>query len=337
VYVTDVLLSAHELAPGTEIRAIDGQPIDAIVARLVALLPGDGHIETGRLRQLEDEFATMYSLFTPGSTGKFSLEIVAPGGSAASTLAIAGASPADLSALAAPRNGPLYSLQIDRPSDVAVLDIRSFGRDAGPIGYEKFLEQSFASLENEEIGSLIIDLRGNGGGADQYGALLISYLTDKPFRYFERIEVTENYSGPGGIVRGADGRRLVTTHPGLLDQQPSEHSFLGRVCMLVDGGTFSTAADVATVAHHLGLVRIVGEETGGGYDGNTSGTSQMVVLANSHIEVRIPLWEYTTANLGHHFSGRGVPPDVVVTPEIRDVLDHTDVGMRRARELLAQK
>jgi hypothetical protein len=339
VYVTGVVADARGLLPlGSEIRAIEGQSIDAIVSHLLAMLSGDGMIETGRRHELELSFATHYALFTPGKPDSFELQVVPPGAGAGEkrTLTVPGSSAADVQALAPAPDVPLFSMHVDRDVGVGLIDIRTFGRDAD-LDYEKFLAQSFERLESEEVSSLIIDLRDNGGGADQYGALLVSYLTDKPFRYFDRIEVTEGYSGPGGIVRGSDGRRLVTSHPGLLEQQPAEHSFLGRVCLLVDGGTFSTAADVATVVHYLKLARIVGEESGGGYDGNTSGSSQQLVLPSSRIEVSIPLWMYTTANPGHHLSGRGVPPDMVVTPTIQQVLAHDDVGMRRARELLAGK
>ena len=48
--------------------------------------------------------------------------------------------------------------------------------------------------------------------------------------------------------------------------------------MLIDGWTFSTAADVATVAHHKHLATFIGEERGGGYDGNTSGSTHRLGL-----------------------------------------------------------
>ena len=51
------------------------------------------------------------------------------------------------------------------------------------------MEDTFRTLREKGTKTLIIDLRGNGGGNDMYGAMLVSYLTDKPFRYFDHINV----------------------------------------------------------------------------------------------------------------------------------------------------
>ena len=128
--------------------------------------------------------------------------------------------------------------------------------------------------------------------------------------------------------------RLVTEHPGLRVQQPAEGRFKGEVYVLTDGWTFSTAADVATVAHHNRLATFVGEETGGGYDGNTSGVSRGVTLGHSGLAVNVPCWMYTTKNVGHSFFGRGVVPDHPVRPSIEDALAGRDAVFELALALI---
>ena len=41
------------------------------------------------------------------------------------------------------------------------------------------LDSVFGLVHASGARSLVLDLRGNGGGVDEYGALLLSYLTDR--------------------------------------------------------------------------------------------------------------------------------------------------------------
>jgi C-terminal processing protease CtpA/Prc len=129
----------------------------------------------------------------------------------------------------------------------------------------------------------------------------------------------------------------MLSHPGLQVQQPAEHRFDGDVYILTNGWTFSTAADVATVAHHNGLATFIGEETGGGYDGNTSGDSSGIGLPSAKFTGRVQKWMYTTANVGHEFPGRGVIPHHHVRPDVQDTLAGRDVELEKAVELMASK
>ena len=78
----------------------------------------------------------------------------------------------------------------------------------------------------------------------------------------------------------------------------------------------------------------VGEETGGGYDGNTSGVSRTYLLPKTQVRVSIPCWMYTTANLGHDFFGRGAPVDHEVEPSIQDLLQGRDTELEFTRALI---
>ena len=94
------------------------------------------------------------------------------------------------------------------------------------------------------------------------------------------------------------------------------------------------AADVATVAHANHLATFVGEETGGGYLGNTSGDEMQVVLPHSGITVSVPHWCYLTAGVDQKHAGRGVPPDVEVHATIEDVLAGRDVVLEKTLGLI---
>ena len=82
--------------------------------------------------------------------------------------------------------------------------------------------------------------------------------------------------------------------PGLADQPPADHAFQGKVFLRIDGGSFSGAADLAALIHHLKRGTFIGEETGGGYYGNSSGKLLTVTLPNSGLKLQLPLYGYLT-------------------------------------------
>jgi C-terminal processing protease CtpA/Prc len=330
IHVLRTLAADVPLRPGDEIRAIDGRSTAEIRKRAFALLPGDGFIETGKERELEAGFAELYALLLDESPdGRFDVQT----SGAAGPKVVRGISIAEYRGRRRPtEHRAVIESRRFEPDDVALLSVREFGDEPGQPRFAAELETFFRGLREKPAGHLVLDLRGNGGGRDQYGALLVSYLVSDPFGYFERIEVTAEYDGEGGVVE-RDGRRLVTEHSGLRVQQPAEQAFLGKLYVLIDGFTFSTAADVATVLHHLRRGVFLGEETGGGYDGNTSGASESVILPASGVRVNVPLWMYTTANPGHARRGRGVPADHDLCPSIEDAIAGRDVVLERALEL----
>jgi len=329
-WLLKVLEPKSGLRPGQELLALDGLSMAELRARAFARMSDDGFVTSAKERGLEHEFAESYAVLvdeTPG--GPFELRLAG----VAEPVHVAGLAPEAYRAARGPEpERPLVSLQLLPADDAARLSIAAFGSPpAGEPGFLAQLETSFRTLREKQVAHLILDLRGNGGGVDTFGAALVSYLARAPFGYFERIEVTPDYQGDVEIVE-REGRRLMLSHPGLQVQQPAELHFLGEVSFLIDGDTFSTAADVASVAHANHLATFLGEETGGGYEGNNSGDSMRLALRSSGITVNVPEWNYTTAGVapGHH--GRGVEPEVALKPTIADALSGRDAVLERALE-----
>jgi C-terminal processing protease CtpA/Prc len=105
----------------------------------------------------------------------------------------------------------------------------------------------------------------------------------------------------------------VSRHPNLALQSPRPPIFTGRVWVLIDGGTFSTAAELCAVLRSLRRAVFVGEETGGTYEGNSSGTFAILTLPHSGVRVVVPLVRYLLAGRPAARAGRGVLPDHPVT------------------------
>jgi C-terminal processing protease CtpA/Prc len=107
--------------------------------------------------------------------------------------------------------------------------------------------------------------------------------------------------------------------------------------VLTNGASFSVTAEFAAVTHFLKRATFIGEETGGGYYGNNSGTFVIVTLPNSRLNLGIPMLAYYTAVSGYPYPDRGILPDYPVKPTILDLVNGKDVVMEFALDMVRKK
>jgi C-terminal processing protease CtpA/Prc len=345
------------IRPGMEILEINGHKTDDLVKLILPKLPRDGDIETGPRMRFQENLGQNYWL---GVEQTFEFKIKARNDNGKTISAkLTGITNEERKNIENPVNAELkaslakmawtrgnLSLRFIKDPDVAQIRIEGFGGN----DYPKWMEDTFRTLREKGTKTLIVDLRGNGGGADMYGAMLVSYLTDKPFRYFDHINVktiNPSFAEFSDWSRDREprlrelmkpnpaGGYLVPPqlHPGVGEQPPGKNPFLGKVFVLIDGGTFSTAADFCAVAHHLKRATFIGEETGGGYYGNNSGMQIMLTLPNSKLRVRIPMYEYWNAVPGYEGTRRGTRPDQVVETKVSNLLKGIDEQLNVALKI----
>jgi len=348
------------IRPGSEILEINGHKVSDLIRRFWPLESGDGDIETGKRLHIENAFA-LYYWAGVGPTNRFLILARDPEGKTL-TATLDGVTDGERKKNQNPANAAVQAvvrkinwsseneaLRFMKDPDVAEVRLRYFVGDKFP----QWIEDTFKSLRDKGTKTLILDLRGNGGGEDGYGAKVVSCLTDKPFRYFSQINIKvlspsfkEQSDWDGGFeakLRGGTipdakvGYRVTPElHPCLSEQAPGRFPFLGKVIVLINGGTFSTAADVCAVLHHLKRAQFVGEETGGGYYGNNSGPMPMVTLPASHLALRLPMYEYWNEVPGYDGKRRGTIPDYVVEIKTADLLKGVDATLDLALKLAAE-
>ncbi|MFD1144607.1 S41 family peptidase [Larkinella insperata] len=218
-----------------------------------------------------------------------------------------------------------------------------------------FLEETFRTLSERRLSNLVIDLRNNPGGRDDYGALLYAYLTNKPFRYYHRVRVATTDSAwlnrlalndlpltrvlpeYGSSIQKTDSGYLYTNHPNLGLQSPRTPGFTGAVYVLINGGTFSTAAEFAALFHSHKRGVLIGQETGGGYRGNSSLASPVLTLPHSRFRLIVPLGRYDLAVVPEALVGRGVQPDHPIRYTLEDHTEQRDLELARSLELIRKQ
>ena len=100
--------------------------------------------------------------------------------------------------------------------------------------------------------------------------------------------------------------------------------------------SFSATAEFCSIARSNKRGKFIGEETGGGYYGNTSGKFVDTTLPNSKIIISIPTIKYIMAVRKEKFRDRGIIPDYTVTPNINDIIENKDVQLNYALKLATQ-
>ncbi len=299
---------------GAELLSIDHHAMDGIIQNLFNYISSDGGIPSRKNWDLAENFPILYNILY-GDKSSFSITYKTKSGDI-KTVTLQ----ADLIknvTCGNPFPKPVKYLQLQYlPDGITLLTIKTFFNgylEQSGENFKTFLDSAFQDMNQKQVKKLLIDVRGNPGGHDSNGVLLYSFLAQKPFQYF----VSE--STVNEIVTEQD-----PGHPNLGIKQPREHPFKGKVYFLMDGRSFSTTADFCAVAKRNKRGLFFGEETGGGYYGNTSGSEIEVVLPNTQLHCRIPKVKYVSTTEEPVTSWKGVIPDVLVYITIDDLVNHQD-------------
>jgi uncharacterized protein (TIGR03435 family) len=208
-----------------------------------------------------------------------------------------------------------------------------------------FFDRVFQELNQKRAKTLILDVRGNGGGQDELGRRLFAYFADQPFRYYRDLIVNalsfrffqyvpdRSPLSANQLKPGPDHKYHFTGHPNWGIQQPGLPRFGGKVLVLMNGGSFSTSCEFLSRLHAHGGATFIGEETGGGYYGNTSGATAKLVLPHSKLVLPVPMVGYYMAIEGTQQGAHGIRPDFPVEYSIEDVLSGRDKAMEIALRL----
>jgi len=337
---TVVVKDYEGISKGSTVLSINGYNQTEVVHRIRSAIASDGQNQTYKSFRLQHEFPALHARYTqPADT--FAVKIKDINGQI-KTIRIAGSERTTL-------KSDYATAQINNSLQTLILKIPSF---ATSQDFPSFLNETFGKIAEQKITTLIIDLRNNQGGKDDYGALLYAYLTNQPFRYYHRISVATadstvlNRLSVGNLpllkvlpgytsnIEKTNGVYAYMNHSNLGIQQPQQIAFKGTVYILINGGTFSSAAEFAAIARSNKRGIFIGQEAGGGYYGNCSLATPILTLPNSKIRLAVPLGRYELAVSSVGVIGHGVIPDYQTIYQLEDLLVNKDKELERCFELI---
>lgn len=347
--------SDRKLPLGAEVIAINGRSVSDIIAALLPAIPSDGRIESAKYQRLSDTiyFGRLYNIFY-GDTPVYEIDFWDEEAGTLATEKTTGLSFSQINRRARERypesNRSLPPASFEYRDGVPVLTIRTFGsgvyRAAG-IDYPAFLKKTFRELDEKKAPNLIIDLRNNGGGSDDFGRILFSYFIDEPFRYYAALETkkltydflkytdvpeSQRTRPEQDFSKNERGWYDVLAHPNVGVMKPIGPTFRGKTYVLINGRSFSASGEATSPMHFHRKAVFIGEECGAGYYGNNSGFMPGLTLPHSGVRVRIPLVRYTMAVEGYP-ADRGIIPEHRVDPTVADILSGRDTVMAYALDL----
>jgi hypothetical protein len=356
LYVFRDLSGAPASLAGKEIRSINGVPASTIVGKMLAAASGDGDIQTVRMKRISGwKFSAKLSTLV-GLSAPYEVAYWEPKEQREPNVKLEGANLMRLQEAARVRfpqdQGAKTAgeLQFLDAGAIAVMKIHGFSEFVDPKGSKTladFFQESFDAIKQKGTKTLILDVRNNGGGEDELGKRLFSYLLDQPFQYYDRLVINARKFSfqkyiqlpeipADAVERMPNGKYRATRHPNLGIQQPSKPAFSGKVLILMNGHSVSTTAEFLSQAHFHKRAKFIGEESGGTYYGNTSGVVPAVTLPNTKLIVYVPLVSYYLAVSGYQAAAHGVLPDYPIHYTIEELLEGKDKELDLALKLARQ-
>ncbi|MEJ8841981.1 S41 family peptidase [Lacibacter sp. H375] len=349
---------------GTTILSINGLTARQVIDSLLPLVSIDGNAKNFSYQNISNNFTTYYNIRF-GLQKNYTINYVNTRGEVKRTVLplfdpardTTRRRPVSITPQTPPPSQPeiserqqrlqrTRSFSIDSSKKFATLRISSFG----PSLHKHFLKKAFRQLEIKNIPHLVIDVRNNGGGLIKKSLYLTRFISKESFVFTDSI-----YSVRRKIHSDAKVSRRFVYNLGLFflnkkekdgmyrfrffnDRiyEPLSRRYNGQVYLLTGGFSFSATTLFAAVVKGQENVTVVGEETGGGYYGNNGVFIPEMILPNSKLRVRLPLYRIVN-NKNYPKDGHGVLPDVEAKASAESIRQNRDPKMEKAIQLIMQR
>jgi carboxyl-terminal processing protease len=209
---------------------------------------------------------------------------------------------------------------IEFRGQTAIITIPTFD-----IAYDhKKVEELFETASEAE--SLVLDLRGNGGGQVMNLLHLSGLLMEQntPLGTFVGRPLWEDYVEEVGEEPESAVEVAEWTSSKLVPGKPPIPPFMGDVVVLIDGGTGSASEIMASALKEQRGATLIGSKSAGAV------LASIMMPINHNFLLQYPVTDYVTYE-GYRIEGNGVPVDIeAAIPRFGE----EDEGIAKALEVL---
>ncbi len=241
----------------------------------------------------------------------------------------------------------IRSLQTN--NGISVMTINSFATGSH---LKNFFRKSFKFIRKENIKDLVIDIRANGGGDISNYASLTKYIRKKSFKVADTaVAISNNFKPYAKYIKssffnslgllfltkkGSDGRYHFGYWKRRIMKPKVTNHFSGNTYVLTNGLTFSASSLFSSAVKGQQNVTLIGENTGGGWHGNSGIIIPDITLPNTKLKVRLPMFRLVQYEHSPK-TGTGVVPDFYIGPTIESSRKDIDRKMEFVKQLIKEK
>src|SRR5688572_24659062 len=351
------------LTRGIVVKKINHQPISTILDTLCQYISSDGYNLTHKYQTLSNRggfgaaFTSVFGqrenyfidyLATDGTEKSAMVPSYNPRADTANRIAIARFARTSRAERKKQIIRATRNLRFDSTHRIAFMDLGSFGRN---LKLKSFFRNSFKKLHRKQVKNLVVDVRGNGGGSVTNSTFLTKFIVDRKFKVADSLYTNTRNSRYKKYIEGYFFNRLFMVfmtskkkdgkyHFGYFERHyfnsRKKNHFDGNVYILTGGNSFSATTLFTQTVKQQDNVIVVGEETGGGAYGNSAWLIPDLVLPETGIRFRLPLFRLVIdKNIPK--DGRGVQPEVVALPTTGAIRRGVDYKMEKVMELIKSR
>ena len=349
---------------GKEIETINGETPSEIVEKLGTLFASDGFIKMVKYQDLVGFNFSRNYFYYYGIQDVFQIKFK----DTEEIYQIKSLSIPSINANLELRNKDFKPVPENKPLEFKVLnnstaylglhtfDNSEISKKAKDKSLKKFLKNSFKSISENKIKNLIIDVSKNGGGTEGNEGLVYSYIGDNYQKYLKVRAKTQEAILDNGVDKpitiktfgfservfvnkkqkdGSLERKQWIGYGLMAFKKEPKYKFGGKAFVIISPITYSGGSEFSNMAYSNTEAIFVGQETGGGYLGNTSGYSKKVILPNSQLSVEIPALQFMMNVKPKIPFGRGVIPHYKVIPTFEEYMASTNASLNFILEMIA--
>lgn len=348
------------LKKGILIRSINGMNSTALKETMFSYLPEDGAANNANYIRLSSNFpyyhrnilglSKNYAVVYVDSAGQektISVPLFEQRRDSTQQIKPAPVSKTDKRAENKKRLQQLRSLAVDTANNTAIITLNTFS--TGRL--RKFYRQTFRFIKRAGITNVVLDLRSNGGGRINLSTLLTKYVSRRSFKVADSSYAATRSLRPytkyvkGGFInnlglffltkRNKDGLYHFGHWERKQYNPKTKNHFGENLYVLINGSTFSASTIFCNAVKNQPGVILIGEEAGGGWHGNNGILIPDIILPNTGLRVRLPLFRLVQYN---HVAkdGRGVVPDIYIGTDYNALMNAVDKKMMVVMQVIKE-